>query len=86
MSVEFALVSPLYGLLTSHFSRRAEYRADAQAVREGYGEARISALKTLSRENLADLSPSPILVKLAYSHPTLSQRIAAIESGKRERE
>ena len=78
LSVEFALISPLFGLLTNWFSRRAEYRADAQAVKEGYGAALVSALKTLSRENFANLSPDPILVKLSYSHPTLSQRITAI--------
>ncbi len=79
MSVEFALISPLFGLVASWFSRRAEYRADAQAVREGYGNALVSALKKLARENFADLSPSPLLVALEYSHPTLSQRIDAIE-------
>ena len=78
MSVEFALISPLFGLLTNYLSRKAEYRADAQAVQEGYGEALISGLKKLSRENFADLAPSPLLVKLEYSHPTLSQRIDAI--------
>ena len=83
MNVEFALVSPLFGLLTSHFSRRAEYRADAQAAREGYGDALIRALKKLSRENFADLSPSPILVALEYSHPTLSQRIDAIRAAQK---
>ena len=41
--------------------------------------ALISGLKKLARENYADLSPSPLLVKLEYSHPTLSQRIEAIE-------
>ncbi len=79
MTVEFALISPLFGLVTSWYSRRAEYRADAQAVKEGYGEEQISALKKLSRQNLADLAPSPLLVMLEYSHPTLSQRIEAIE-------
>ena len=79
MSVEFALVSPLFGLVASWASRRAEYRADEQAFREGYGDALISGLKKLSRENLADLSPSPILVALEYSHPTLSQRVAAMD-------
>jgi len=78
MSVEFALISPLFGLLTNYLSRKAEYRADAQAVQEGYGEALISGLKKLSRENFADLAPSPLLVRLEYSHPTLSQRIDAI--------
>ncbi len=79
MSVEFALIAPLFGLLTNFYSRKAEYRADAQAVEEGYGEALISALKKLAKENFADLAPSPLLVRLEYSHPTLSQRIAAIE-------
>ena len=79
MSVEFALVAPLFGLLMNYVSRKAEYRADAQAVKEGYGEHLISGLKKLARRNFADLAPSPLLVKLEYSHPTLSQRIDAIE-------
>lgn len=79
MAVEFALVSPLFSLLVNHFSRRAEYRADAQAVEEGYGDALVSALKTLARANFADLAPDPLLVKLSYSHPTLSRRIDAIQ-------
>ena len=79
MSVEFALIAPLFGLLVNGISRRAEYRADAQAVEEGYGKALISALKKLTRENFGELAPSPLLVKLEYSHPTLSQRITAIE-------
>lgn len=79
MGAEFALIAPLFGLLVNRFSRKAEYRADEQAVKEGYGEALIEGLKKLSKENLADLSPSPLLVKLTYSHPTLSQRITAIE-------
>ena len=79
MSVEYALIAPLFGLLVNTFSRRAEYRADAQAVKEGYGEQLISALKKLTRQNVADLAPSPLLVKLEYSHPTLSQRIEAIQ-------
>ena len=80
MTVEFALISPLFGLAANAHSRRAEYRADAQAVKEGFGDALVSALKTLARENFSDLSPSPLLVKLEYSHPTLSRRIAAIEN------
>ncbi|MBE5783486.1 MAG: M48 family metallopeptidase [Clostridiales bacterium] len=77
--VVMALVSPLLELLINWHSRKAEYRADAQAVKEGYGPALISGLKKLSKENFSNLSPSPILVKLTYSHPPLSQRIAAIE-------
>ena len=82
VSVEFALISPLLGLLVNLHSRRAEYRADRQAVKEVYADALISALKKLARENFSDLAPSPIIVKLEYSHPTLSQRIDAIEKSK----
>ena len=79
MSVEFALIAPLFGLLTNWFSRRAEYRADEQAVKENYGDELITGLKKLAKENFSELAPSPLLVKLEYSHPPLSQRIAAIE-------
>ena len=79
MSVEFACIAPLFGLVVNYFSRRAEYRADEVAVREGYGSELISGLKKLTRQNYGDVAPSPILVKLQYSHPTLSQRIDAIE-------
>jgi len=75
-----ALLSPVTGLITSAYSRRAEYRADRQAISEGYGQALITGLKKLAKDNFSHLSPSPLLVKLTYSHPPLSQRIAAIEA------
>ena len=65
--------------MPSYQSGGAEYRADRQAVTEGYADALISALKKLARENFSDLAPSPVVVRLEYSHPTLSQRIDAIE-------
>lgn len=79
MSVEFALIAPLFELLSNYISRKAEYRADAHAVSEGYGTDLISALKKLARENYAELAPSPLLVKLEYTHPPISDRIEAIE-------
>ncbi len=78
------LLWPLMGLVGNRFSRRAEYRADAHAVKEGCGEALISALKKLARQNFSDLSPSPLLVVLTYSHPTLAQRIEAIRKLERD--
>ena len=79
MTVEFALFTPLFGFLTNYFSRRAEYRADAHAAAEGCAAALISGLKKLTRENFSDVAPSPLLVALTYSHPTLAQRIRALE-------
>ena len=74
------LLDPVFSYVVGLVSRRAEYRADEQAVKEGYGEALVSALKKLSKDSLADLSPSPIEVALTYSHPPISQRIAAIQA------
>lgn len=79
------LISPLMGIITGASSRRAEYRADAQAVDEGYGEALVSALKKLGRENFSHLAPAKIIVKLQYSHPPLSERIDAIEKRMNEK-
>ena len=76
------VLSPLTGYVINAHSRRAEYRADAQAVREGYAEQLITGLKKLSRDNYADLSPDKLLVKLTYSHPPLSMRIDAIRNRK----
>lgn len=79
MSIGLSLVQPLTAMAMSAYSRYAEYRADRQAVAEGYGAALITALKKLAKENFAHLAPSKILVALEYSHPPLSERISAIE-------
>ena len=77
------LIQPLTGMVMNAYSRYAEYRADAQAVKEGYGEDLVGGLKKLARENYANLAPSRALVVLEYSHPPLSERIAAITKAKR---
>ena len=79
LSVGIGLIHPLIGLLTNAYSRRAEYRADKQAVSEGYGPAMITALKKLARENFAHLAPAKLNVVLEYSHPPLAERIEAVE-------
>ena len=73
------LIQPLTGMAMNAYSRHAEYRADAQAVKEGYGAHLTGGLKKLARENFSHLSPSKLLVVLEYSHPPLAERIAAIE-------
>lgn len=81
LGIGLGLLQPLNMMLTNAVSRAAEYRADRQAVKEGYGEAMITALKKLARENFADLSPMRATVILEYSHPPISQRIEAVEQG-----
>ncbi|MBO4767836.1 MAG: M48 family metallopeptidase [Lachnospiraceae bacterium] len=79
LSVEFALVAPLYGIAANALSRRHEYRADRFATREGYGAELISGLKKLVKTDFGDVAPSSALILLDYNHPSLSQRITAIE-------
>lgn len=69
----------LLNMMTSAYSRRCEFEADRFAVKEGYGYEMINVLKKLSQNGLSNINPHPIVVQLSYSHPTLSQRIDAIE-------
>jgi STE24 endopeptidase len=76
------LIEPLdfiIGLPQNYLSRRAEYAADAFAVKQGYQQEMLSALKVLVKENYSNLTPHPLQVLLTYSHPPMHQRIAAIE-------
>ncbi len=73
-------VSLAFDYIGNFVSRKHEYEADAFAAREGYGEALISSLKKLSGDALSNLNPHPVVVKLLYSHPTISQRIDAIRN------
>lgn len=74
-----SVLQPIIGFITNAHSRRAEFRADCQAVIEGYGEAMISAFKKMARDNFSHLSPSWINVVLEYSHPPLKARIKSVE-------
>ena len=73
-------IMPFVNMCTNYFSRKHEYAADEFAVEQGYGRNLITGLKKLSKNNFADLNPHPIIVKLSYSHPPMSERIQAIEN------
>ncbi len=72
------VIIPFTSIFTNYMSRKAEYRADRQAVIEGYGEAMITAFKKLAKENFSNLSPSRLNVVLEYSHPPLDKRVEAV--------
>lgn len=78
-SVCLTVLAPLMNLLSNSLSRKFEYAADRFAAENGYGEALASGLKKLSRNSFDCLNPHPMLVALSYSHPTVSQRVAALE-------
>lgn len=77
-SVFLSPIDILLDVPLSAISRWAEYRADGYAKENGYKEAMITALKRLAQENFANLTPHPLMVKMTYSHPPISQRISAL--------
>ena len=71
-------ISLLLGIPLNMLSRQDEYNADAFASEQTDARWMISALKALSRENLVNLNPHPLSVRLYYSHPPMSDRIGAL--------
>ena len=67
-------------IFSSVLSRKHEYEADAYSA-ESYGkpEKLITALKTLSKDNLSNLTPHPLEVFTEFSHPPLKDRIKALQ-------
>lgn len=78
-SVGMSFLSPFVGLFINGLARKFEYAADRFAAENGYGDALVSGLKKLHKNSFSNLNPHPVIVKILYSHPTLSERIAAIE-------
>lgn len=66
--------------LMSMYSRRCEYEADRYAVKAmGRGEPLSSGLMKMSNNSLVNLWPHPLYSAFYYSHPSLPERVAAIE-------
>lgn len=82
--VAFALlyspVSTLVGLFGNLVSRKNEYEADAYAVQTSSGFALQAALKKLHVDSLSNPTPHPWYVFMHYSHPTLIQRVRAMQA------
>jgi len=69
------VLSPLPHIL----SRTFEYQADAYAATHTGTKDLSTALISLTRENLSNLFPHPIYSFFYYSHPTVPERIRAME-------
>jgi len=76
----FSPISTILGLFMNVFSRKNEYEADAFAKATTNGKALINALKKLSVNHLSNLNPHPAYVFFYYSHPTLLQRLRALNA------
>ena len=66
--------------LNNAFSRSREWKADAAALElTANRDAFIRAMRKLADQNLADLSPHPVVEFLLHDHPSLARRIAWAE-------
>ncbi|MFQ5345996.1 MAG: M48 family metallopeptidase [Mariprofundus sp.] len=81
--VLFMLVLPVFTFvmdpLTSYFSRKNEFEADAYAVRHSNGEALASALVKMYEDNASTLTPDALYSTWHDSHPPAPIRIDHIE-------
>ncbi|GHV14505.1 peptidase M48 [Bacteroidia bacterium] len=79
-SVLFTPVSLIIGIFSSILSRKNEYQADAYAAGFGLSVPLITGLKKMHVKSLSNLNPDPLYVFFYYSHPTLLQRVQALEN------
>jgi STE24 endopeptidase len=79
----YSPVSFVLGIFMNLLSRKNEYQADEFAAIHFKPEALASALKKLSVKNLSNLTPHKTYVFFHYSHPTLLQRLARLNTLKK---
>jgi STE24 endopeptidase len=72
-------IAILLGIFGNFWSRKHEFEADRFAA-ESLGDPLplVTALKKLSKDNLSNLTPHPLLVGLHFSHPPVLERIHAL--------
>lgn len=78
-SIIYTPLSELLGIIGNLSSRKNEREADQFAYEHGVGRSESSALKKMSAKSLANLTPHPAVVFVEYSHPTLKERVEALE-------
>lgn len=78
----FMLVVPLFTVFTSPLmaagSRRHEFQADAFAIQHCAADDLAHALIKLYTDNASTLTPDPLYVRVYYSHPPASERLARL--------
>ena len=63
----------------AYCSRRDEYEADREAVKNGYGEELIRTFKAVSCDEFINVNPHPFIEFTEYDHPGMYNRIKAIK-------
>jgi STE24 endopeptidase len=74
------LIGLITNPLTNMLSRKYEYEADEYAISStGKPEAFKNTLLKLTEQNLGDKDPHPFIEWFFYSHPSIKNRLSAIE-------
>ena len=76
----YSPISTFLGLGMNILSRKNEYQADSYASEHYSSNALAEGLKKLSVSSLSNLTPHPAYVFFYYSHPTLLQRLKALQA------
>jgi STE24 endopeptidase len=80
----FVLVMPVFTFflhpLTSLYSRRHEFEADAYAAAHASAPELVKALIKLYQDNAATLTPDPVHSAFYDSHPPAATRIARLQA------
>ena len=80
----FFMVLPVFSFLlhplTSAYSRKHEFEADAYAAEQTRASDLVNALAKLYQDNAATLTPDPLYSKFYDSHPPALIRIARLQS------
>jgi STE24 endopeptidase len=70
-------ISPLFAAISRRYEREAD-RFAHDALNDS--KPLISALRKMALDNLSNLCPHPLYVKIHYSHPPIAERIANLAS------
>jgi STE24 endopeptidase len=82
-SLASALLTPLETVVSfavNSFSRRLEFAADAFAVKLGYKDELKGGLVSMMAKNSSIYDVDPLYSALHHSHPTLAERLVAIDA------
>ena len=75
----YSPISTITELLMNILSRKFEYQADYFAQNTYNATDLINALKKLTRKSFSNLTPHPAYVFMNFSHPSLYQRVKAMD-------
>ena len=79
----FGPIGKVIGLCMNIVSRKFEYEADEFATNMGFDLT--VPLTKIHTDNASNLNPDPLFSLLNFSHPTLKERINAIDKLKAKR-